>query len=312
MIHLICPNPAVDRTILLENFAKDIPNRPLEVQDFPGGKSFNVAYALGREAHSEEVTIHTILGGQNGQRVRFLAEEAGYSISAVQVDKNTRECNIIVDVASNDIYPIYESGFTLTPELLDEFTQQLINSVHSNDTVVFSGSLMKGMSTDYIANVQQQVNDSTVKFIVDTSGDALVATYEKAQPYAIKINDEEFNELFSDKNYETISEIAEALKTKVNDSIPYFIVTLGKDGALAKYNDEILHFSGLKIDLKNPVASGDHFLGNLVRGLVNQESIEDILKNSIAYASSNCQYWYPHIEKSDVENFVKQVEVVRY
>lgn len=309
MIHLICPNPAVDRTVLLENFVKSLPNRPIEVRDFPGGKSFNVAYALQQEDHTEEVTIHTILGGQNGERVKELAEKEGYNIEAIQVDKNTRECNIVVDIKSNDIYPIYEHGFTLTDELLDKFTEQLVQSVNSDDIVVFSGSLMKGMPAGYIAQVQKAVNDSSVKFIVDTSGDALGATYKDATPYAIKINDEEFNELFPDKNYETIDEITKALKTEITDTIPYFIVTLGKDGALARYKNKVYHFNGLEIDVKNPVASGDHFLGNLVRGLINEENIQDILKKSIAYSSSNCLYWYPHIEQMDVNKFIKQVVV---
>ncbi|ABP89173.1 Fructose-1-phosphate kinase and related fructose-6-phosphate kinase (PfkB) [Streptococcus suis 05ZYH33] len=46
MIHLICPNPALDRTLLVEKIEKNIPLRPTEVRDYPGGKSFNVAYAL--------------------------------------------------------------------------------------------------------------------------------------------------------------------------------------------------------------------------------------------------------------------------
>ena len=312
MIHLICPNPAVDRTILLEDFTKSLPNRPQEVKDFPGGKSFNVAYALEQEAHPEEVTIHTILGGQNGQRVKDLAEEAGYNVQAVSVDKNTRECNIIVDTKSNDIYPIYEQGFNLTAALLEEFTNQLLASVSANDLVVFSGSLMQGMPADYIAQVQDKVNDSSVKFIVDTSGEAIQETYKKSKPYAVKINDEEFNELFPDENYETTEEIIDALQTKIKDTIPYFIVTLGAEGALARFNQEVYHFSGLEIEVKNPVASGDHFLGNLVRGLVNEEDIQDILRKSIAYSSSNCQYWYPHIESEDVKQFIKEVTVEKY
>lgn len=38
MIHLICPNPALDRTLLVEKIEKNIPLRPTEVRDYPGGK----------------------------------------------------------------------------------------------------------------------------------------------------------------------------------------------------------------------------------------------------------------------------------
>jgi len=311
LIHLICPNPAVDRTILVENFTKDSPNRPVEVRDFPGGKSFNVAYALQLEEHPETVTIHTMLGGQNGDRVKYLAEENGYEVQSVSVDKNTRECNIIVDVKNKDLYPIYEQGLTLTDDLLNEFTEQLIKAVSSDDVVVFSGSLMQGMPDDYIARVQKEINDSSVKFIVDTSGEALQATYTQAEPHMIKINDEEFNELFSDENYTSKEEIAAALK-EIKEDIPYFIVTLGEDGALARLEGDIYYFTAVEIDVKNPVASGDHFLGNLVRGVINGEEMTETIKKSIAYSSSNCMYWYPHIEQEDVFEYIGRVEVTKY
>lgn len=311
MIHLICPNPAVDRTILVENFTKDFPNRPIEVKDFPGGKSFNVAYALQLEEHSETVVIHTMLGGQNGKRVKHLAKQKGYEIQSVAVEKNTRECNIIVDVDNKELYPIYEHGFTLTQDILDEFTEQLVKSVKPDDVVVFSGSLMQGMPDDYIAQVQNKINDPSVKFIVDTSGSALQATYNYANPYLIKINDEEFNDLFPTENYTTKEEIANALNT-VEEEIPYFIITLGANGALARINGVIYSFTAVEIDVKNPVASGDHFLGNLVRGVVNEDEITDTIKKSIAYSSSNCTYWYPHIELEDVQNYISRVEVTKY
>jgi len=311
LIHLICPNPAVDRTILVENFTKDLPNRPVEVRDFPGGKSFNVAYALQLEEHPETVTIHTMLGGQNGDRVRYLAEENGYEVQSASVDKNTRECNIIVDVENKDLYPIYEQGLTLTDDLLGEFTEQLIEAVSAEDVVVFSGSLMQGMPDDYIAEVQEKINNPSVKFIVDTSGEALQTTYDRATPYLVKINDEEFNDIFPDENYTAKEEITKALET-VREDIPYFIVTLGADGALARIEGDIYYFTAVEIDVKNPVASGDHFLGNLVRGVINDEEMTDTIKKSIAYSSSNCTYWYPHIEQEDVAEYVERVEVTKY
>ena len=46
MIHVVCPNPALDRTVLLSQFKEDVVNRPSQVHENAGGKSFNVAYVL--------------------------------------------------------------------------------------------------------------------------------------------------------------------------------------------------------------------------------------------------------------------------
>uniref|UniRef100_UPI0034368ABC PfkB family carbohydrate kinase n=1 Tax=Enterococcus sp. TaxID=35783 RepID=UPI0034368ABC len=143
MIHLICPNPAIDRTLLLETIENAVPNRPIEVKEFPGGKSFNVAYALSYEEDSPQVTIHTMLGGIYGEHLRNLAQTKGYRVRVTNVEKNTRMCNILVDVKKKEIVPIYENGFDLNPEILEEFTINLINSIKDGDLIVFSGSLMK-------------------------------------------------------------------------------------------------------------------------------------------------------------------------
>ena len=155
MIHLICPNPAIDRTLLLEKIATAVPNRPVAVKEFPGGKSFNVAYALAYDQPAETITIHTMLGGIYGTHLANLAAEKGYHVQATAVEKNTRLCNILVDMNDKTVLPVYESGFDLDPQTLARFTENLLDAIQPNDLVVFSGSLMQGMPDDYICQIDQ-------------------------------------------------------------------------------------------------------------------------------------------------------------
>lgn len=97
MIHLICPNPAIDRTLLLKTIEQAIPNRPIEIREFPGGKSFNVAYALSYTEEPPALMIHTMLGGIYGDYVHTMAKEKGYHLAITATNKNTRMCNILVD-----------------------------------------------------------------------------------------------------------------------------------------------------------------------------------------------------------------------
>ncbi len=107
MIHLICPNPALDRTLLVEKIEKNIPLRPTEVRDYPGGKSFNVAYAL-RENGVTDYTIHTILGGQIGRYIQELNADGGNALRVVENSQNTRTCNIYVETSTGDVVLFYE------------------------------------------------------------------------------------------------------------------------------------------------------------------------------------------------------------
>ncbi|MDG3132683.1 hypothetical protein MKL26_06600 [Streptococcus suis] len=119
MTHLLCPNPALDRTLLVE---KNIPLQPTEVRDYPGGKNFNVAHAL-RENGVTDYTIHTILGGQISRYIQELNADSGNVLRVVENGQNTRTCNIYVETSTGDVALFYEKGFELIAELLDQFTR---------------------------------------------------------------------------------------------------------------------------------------------------------------------------------------------
>ncbi|MBO0475152.1 1-phosphofructokinase [Enterococcus ureasiticus] len=293
MIHLICPNPAIDRTLLVENFTAERPNRPYEVKEFAGGKSFNVAYAMDFEDASVPYCIHTILGGQNGEYLKELASTRDIQLDKTDVEVNTRFCNIIVDTKASKIYPIYENSFVLDALLLDKFTKQLLNAINPQDTVVFSGSLMKGMPDNYIAQIQEQLKGQNIRFFVDTSGSALIEAY-KGSPEVIKINDEELGELVPDHTFNELEDYAQFLKSETAAPISYFIVTLGAKGVIAKLNQQVYHLFVPPVQAKNPIACGDFFLGGLVKYLTlgHLEDI-DVLKKAVSYSTANVLNGFP-------------------
>lgn len=304
MIHLICPNPAIDRTILINNFKSSLPNRPTEIREFPGGKSFNVAYAIKQENPRAEICVHTILGGYSGEYLRELAKERKIDLIETKVNQNTRLCNIIVDIENNTIYPIYEKGLQLTDEILDTFGNNIIENVKENDIIIFSGSLMKGMPDNYIAEISKKITKKQVKILIDTSGKPLVEAYH-SNPFLIKINDEEILDLFPKKEFHTIDDYVQVLKESAN--IPYFIVTLGAKGVVAKMMEDYFYIKANKVDAKNPVASGDFFLGILTNALLEHQSHEEALKLAITYSTANCLNWYPEVLKDDIQTIFSTV-----
>jgi tagatose 6-phosphate kinase len=311
MIHLVCPNPAIDRTLLVDGFVKNLPNRPYEVREFPGGKGFNVAYAIGYEAPSIEFCVHTIVGGRNGEYLGELAIANNLPVNFTKIDSNTRVCNIIMDTQNYDTYPIYENSFQLNDKLLEKYTSSLKRSVSEMDYIVFSGSLMKGMPSDYIAKFIDEFREKKVKIFVDTSGEALYQAYQ-AKPYAIKINDEEILDIFPEANLSTIDSYAALLASKATDKIPVFIITLGEKGIIAKIDDQIFYIKAKKVEAKNPIASGDFFLGGLVKNLATDQDPEYTLKRAISYSTTNVLSWYPELNQQQIEEVFHSLEVIRY
>jgi tagatose 6-phosphate kinase len=309
MIHLICPNPAVDRTLLLETIENAIPNRPIEVKEFPGGKSFNVAYALTYEKISETVMIHTMIGGLYGKQLVELAQAKGYLLRTTAVQKNTRLCNILVDVQKKEIVPVYEKGFELDEATLALFTQNLIHAIHENDIVVFSGSLMKGMPADYISQLEAELarRQVTFKLCVDTSGAALKETYQKAAPYLIKINDEEVREIFPKKQLNTVEDYLTLLADGIKKEIPNFIITLGKAGIVARMHGEFYFGAAQPVEAKNPIACGDFFLGRLIKGIAEEDSVEAMLKSALVFSTCNVLNWYPEVTDTQLATILPTI-----
>lgn len=311
MIHLICPNPAIDRTLLIDGFVEGKPNRPYEVKEFAGGKSFNVSYAMNFEAPLVDFCVHTIVGGRNGKFLAELANANNTALQLTEIDQNTRVCNIVMDTKNNQTYPIYENSFDLNQELLATFTNNLKQAITPGDYVVFSGSLMKGMPDDFIANFIEEFQDKEVKVFVDTSGDALVQAYQ-AKPYAIKINDEEILDLFPELKLEAVSSYADLLKSDAAIGIPIFIITLGSKGIIAKMNDQVIHIQAQKVAAKNPIACGDFFLGGLVKNISLQNDALTTLKKAISYSTANVLSWYPELNQTDIDAIYDSLEVTLY
>lgn len=310
MIHLICPNPAIDRTILLEKIETATPNRPIEVKEFPGGKSFNVAYALSYE-ETPELMIHTMVGGIYGEHLIQLANEQGYQVQATTVRKNTRLCNILVDTTKKEIIPVYEGGFDLDTDTLELFTNNLLATVKENDLLVFSGSLMKGMPANYISQVEHTLKQQQIeiKLCVDTSGEALVSTYNETSPYLIKINDEEIQDLFPNKNLQTIDDYLSLLTNDIKSEIPNFIITLGKKGIVGRIDGTLYTGSAQPVEAKNPIACGDFFLGRLVKGIAQQQIPENTLKSALLFSTCNAMNWFPAVTKEQMEQLRPTITV---
>ncbi|MDU5333983.1 1-phosphofructokinase family hexose kinase [Enterococcus sp.] len=311
MIHLVCPNPAIDRTLMVDGFVKSLPNRPYEVKEFPGGKGFNVAYAIGFEDPAVEFCVHTIAGGRNGEYLGELAIQNKVPVKFTKIDRNTRVCNIIMDTKNHITYPIYENSFQLNDELLKEYTDTIKESIHEGDYIVFSGSLMKGMPANYIAAFIDEFRVQKVKIFVDTSGDALREAYQ-AQPYAIKINDEEILDIFPGADLTTIDSYAALLASEATANIPVFIITLGENGIIAKINDQILAVKAKKVAAKNPIACGDFFLGGLVKNLATGQSPEFTLKKAISYSTANVLSWYPELNHPQITEIFDSLKVTKY
>lgn len=307
MIHVVCPNPALDRTIFLERLELNGVSRAEFSKDLLGGKGFNVIRSYMVEKERPDFHIHTLLGGYTGQKLQTLIQKFKVNCSVTNIRETTRICSIIVDHNKQHAHLINENGPVIEVDEKKRFLDQLVHNVSVDDFVLFSGSLPEGLGQDFYAVAIESLEKKGAKCVLDSSGVAL-AEGVKANPWMIKVNELEFFELIQQElKQDNPDSVEEALRTLNNSS--NFIVTLGGKGTIAKYENTIYKVDLPKIEVKNATASGDIFLGCLTMCLKNNQSIENALQNASAYSLSNCLYWYPNIDLTDVEQYKSQIIV---
>lgn len=309
MIHVVCPNPALDRTIFLKKFEINGVSRAESSKDVLGGKGFNVIRSYVANQEIPPYIIHTFLGGYTGQHLQALIQKEKVSSMVTKINGTTRTCSIIIDGHQKHTHLINESGPSINKSERELFLKQLFVSINTNDFVLFSGSLPEGLEHNFYATIIEDLEKKGVKCILDSSGSSLTEGV-KANPWLIKVNELEFFELIGQPpekvNANAVEKALRNLDTPSN-----FIVTLGGEGTIAKFKNNIYKVSLPKIEVKNATASGDIFLGGLTKSLHNGESIEEALQTASLYSLSNCLYWYPNIEMSDINHYKSQIYVTK-
>ena len=270
----LTPNLALDRTVELQTpLTSGELHRVKGLREAAGGKGVNVARVL--QILGAEVTVAGFLGGFNGQKFRALLAEEGLPGVFEEVSGETRECHIVLDGRSHPT-EIYEGGPTVTADDWRRLTAQLAEELPKGQVIV-SGSLPRGLSPEAFRVLLQELPHQPV---VDSSGAALRAALE-AGVALVKPNRYELAELVPVQG----DGMAEAKLLYERYGVP-ILLSLGAQGA-AYIAEQTLRAPAPKIEVVNPVASGDCLLAAFVWALSQGWSLEDALCLGVSAGAEN-------------------------
>ncbi|MBF2782483.1 phosphofructokinase [Staphylococcus saprophyticus] len=303
MIHVVCPNPALDRTLFLSNFKPNTVNRPTFTKDLLGGKGFNVIRPF---IHSQfnNYIIHTLLGGFIGFSLEKNVSDNNINCQITSIKDNNRVCTITIDESTHDTYQIYEKGPNIQNKEITKFIENIKEAVKIEDYVIFSGSLPSGMDSNFYMDTISLLQNKNAKCVLDTSGEDLKKGIE-GRPWLVKINDEEFLELIGVRYSDSIENVVKYVKSF--NKVENIIVTLGENGMIAKFGQKLFKVNQPKINVVNPIASGDIFLGSLIQCISQNSSFIESLKYACSCALTNCLYWYPNLNDEFINKFIKNI-----
>ena len=109
------------------------------------------------------------------------------------------------------------------------------------------------------------------------------------KPKLIKPNTEELAGLLGREISTELSDLKAALSDSMFDEIEWIVVSMGGDGAFAKHHETFYRVTIPKIDVVNPVGSGDATVAGLTAAIQQGLSDEAVLKQGNVLGMLNAQ-----------------------
>ncbi|CAH2717364.1 Tagatose-6-phosphate kinase [Neobacillus rhizosphaerae] len=278
MILTVTMNPSVDISYPVDQFKLDDVNRVETVRKTAGGKGLNVARVIAQM--EEEVLATGVLGGTIGDYIVQELNKSNIQNDFLRIDKESRNCIAILHEGMQT--EILEAGPTLSSEEGEVFLEKFANLLPKVSIVTISGSLPKGLPPNFYQQMLEISQEKGIPVVVDSSGEPLrQVLLHKEKPFAIKPNTAEMSQLLGFKVDAEIGSLKQAVNHELLKGIEWIVVSMGSDGAFVRRADEYYRVTIPKIDLVNPVGSGDATVAGFAVALNRHETIEKVLKTAM-------------------------------
>lgn len=298
MILTITLNPSVDISYKLDTLSVNDVNRVSNTSKTAGGKGLNVSRVI--RQLGEEVAACGFLGGSLGDFIRKELEVYKIKDSFVEIEKNTRNCIAVMHDGKQT--EILESGPEINAQEEKEFIEVFEKAVKNVEIITVSGSLPKGVSTDFYNRLIEIAAEHDKQILLDTNGKTLGNTLQsEKKPYLIKPNQSEIAELLKMPEMNKMK-LIEELKSSFFQHISWVVVTMGDEGAIVKHNQDIYKMTPPKIEAINPVGSGDSVIAGFAVGLSKGLKDESLIKFGLTMGVLNAgeeQTGFVNVDKID-------------
>ncbi|MBP1919831.1 1-phosphofructokinase [Youngiibacter multivorans] len=282
MVITVTLNPALDKTLILEDFTPGMVNRALSVRQDIGGKGINVSKVL------KEFGVQSICTGFLGGNLKelFLRElkSKGIDSDFVSIRGNTRTNTKVVDRVKNEFTDINEPGAVIEKDELEEFLGKFEKIVKSGDTVVLSGGASSSVPKDIYRTLTEIAKNRGAYVLVDAEGE-LFEEALKAGPDAVKPNDFELS-LLEGRKLESDEDILAAARRLMDKGVGKVMVSLGGDGSMYVTKDRAFRAKGLKVPVKSTVGAGDSMVAALVYARLKGLDDKETLANAQAFGAA--------------------------
>ncbi|WP_298391457.1 1-phosphofructokinase family hexose kinase [Flavobacterium sp.] len=266
-------NPSLDKSTHFTGLVAEQKIRCEKPRYDAGGGGINVSKAIAKLGGTSTCVFTS--GGSSGEMLEELVANENLESCVIKTKNWTRENFIAFENTSK---AQYRFGFPGN-EFSEKEKIEILKTIKElkTDYLVISGSLNEGLSTNFYQKIAENAKESSIKVIVDTSGEALQKALETGV-YLIKPNIGELAKLIGVDRLE-LSDVEKAAKELIeNKSAEIVVVSLGADGAILVTKDETHLVKAPKVEKKSTVGAGDSMVGGMVWALSQNKSLKEVIQ----------------------------------
>lgn len=254
-------NPAIDKSTTVAGLKPNSKLRCTSPVFEAGGGGINVSHVL-KELGGSSLCMY-MAGGATGNHLKDILIELDISQKVIPIKGWTRENLAVTDTVQNHQYRFGMPGPELSEAECQEVLQELELLLEEGDFLVASGSLSPGMPIDFYAKVGLIAQKKGAKYVLDTSGEALVKG-AMAGVYMLKPNLGELSTLCGVQTMSFRDLDASAKVFMDHTPCEILVVSLGAQGALMVTKDEVAYITAPIVYQQSTIGAGDSMVAGMI------------------------------------------------
>ena len=309
MILVVGPNPDWKKIYRISGMEVGRVNRLEAAEFFPAGKGANTARVL--LGLGEEVLLLSYFGGSNGKRFRAAIASEGIPHRYVQTRGETRTCTTILE-AQELTTELIEPSAPLEPAEAERFEVLFGRSLPKAELLIIAGTSLPGSPEDCYRGYIEKAKTREIPTILDSYRSHGRLALD-ARPEVLKINLFELESL-TGQSLAEVGKLKDALREVRNTyGLQWIIITRGSQGVEGFDGQKTLHAAAPKIQVQNPIGSGDAVTAGIAHCLLRGRSLEQALRLGTALGTANCLNLYPgRIEPPEYREILDRVELQEF
>lgn len=244
----------------------------------PGGGGINLARVFVRLGGNAR--CYYLSGGATGAALDGLLDLHQLVRSTISIGGETRVSTVVHERNTGHEYRFVPEGPIVAESEWSECLSRLGDARH--DYIVASGSLPRGVPTDFYAQAAAIAADRGQRFVLDTSGDALKAGIDGGHVFLAKPSLGEFRAMIGSELADETSIAAAAMELVGRGQVTFLAITMAENGALLAHQGGTLRLPAIAVETRSAVGAGDSFLAAMVHALASGKQVEEAFRFGLA------------------------------